>query len=117
VQKGASNNPTCTVFPFCGGAAIFHNNKVAMPLQLRTHVARWCHEMSCHPGERRKEETMRQRLTWPGLKSDALKCVKKCPNCQKGKEQKKKYGHMPPKLDELQPWEHLCVDMISKQLL
>jgi hypothetical protein len=72
------------------------------------------HKMSCHPGERRTEETVRQHLlTWPGLKTDMLKCVKKCPNCQKGKKQKKKHGHMPPKLAESQPWEHPCVDMIG----
>ena len=29
------------------------------------------------------------------------------------KKQKKKYGHLPPKLAESQPWEHLCVDMIG----
>jgi hypothetical protein len=113
VQKAASDDPACAISPFRGGAAICHNDKVAMPLQLRTHVVKWWHEMSCHPGERRTEETMHQHLTWPGLKMDVLKCVKKCPNCQKGKKQKKKHGHAPPKLTKSQPWEHSCVDMIG----
>jgi transposase InsO family protein len=69
--------------------------------------------MSCHPGERRTEETTHQHLTWPGLKTDALKCVKKCPNCRKAKKQKKKHGHVPPKVAESEPWEHSCVDMIG----
>jgi hypothetical protein len=112
-EKATSNDPACAVSPFHGGAAICHKDKVAMPLQLSTHVVKWNHEMSCHPGKRRAEETMRQHLMWPGLKTDALNCVKKCPNCQKGKKQKKKHGHMPRKLAESQPWEHLCVDMIG----
>jgi hypothetical protein len=41
---------------------ICHNDKVATPLQLRTHVVKWHHKMSCHPGERRAKETMRQHL-------------------------------------------------------
>jgi hypothetical protein len=67
-QKAASDDPAHSISPFRGGAAICHNNKAATPLQLRTQVAKQCHEMSCHPGERRTEETMRQHLTWPGLK-------------------------------------------------
>jgi hypothetical protein len=86
---------------------------MATPLPLRTHVAQWHHDMSCHPGERRTEETTRQHLTWPGLKTDVLKHVKKCPNCQKAKKQKKKRGHVPPKIAESQPWERSCVDMIG----
>jgi hypothetical protein len=112
-QKAASDDPTCAISPFRGGAAICHNDKKVTPLPLRTHAVQWCHEMSCHPGERRTEETMRQHLTWPGLKTDALKQVKKCPNCQKAKKQKKKHGHVPPKIAESQPWEQSCVDMIG----
>ena len=92
---------------------ICHNGKVVIPIQLRPHVVNWYHEMICHPSKKRTEETIRQHLTWPGFKTDILKCVKKCPNCQKGKKQKKKYGHVPPKLAESQPWEHLCIDMIG----
>jgi hypothetical protein len=113
VQKAASDDPLHAISPFRGGAVIRHNHKMVMPLPLRTHAVQWCHKMSCHPGERRTEETMRQHLTWPGLKTDVLKCVKKCPNCQKAKKQKKKHGHVPPKIAESQPWERSCVDMIG----
>jgi hypothetical protein len=70
-------------------------------------VIEWYHVMLCHPGEKPTEETIRQHLTWSGLKTDVLK-LKKCTNCQKGKKQKKKDGHIPPKIAESQPWEHLC---------
>ena len=39
--------------------------------------------------------------------------VKHCKVCQKNKKQRKKYGHLPPKEAEAQPWEKLCVDMIG----
>jgi hypothetical protein len=113
LHKAESDDPTYTISPFRGGAVICHNKKIVIPLPLRTHVVKWYHEMLCHPGEKRTEETIRQHLTWTGLKTDVLKCIKKCTNCQKGKKQKKKYGHVPPKLAESQPWEHLCVDMIG----
>jgi hypothetical protein len=113
VQKAATDDPAHTISPFRGGAVICHNNKTVTPIPLRTHAVQWCQRMSCHPGERRAEETMGQHLTWPGLKTDMLKCVNKCPNCQKAKKQKKKHGHVPPKFAESQPWEHSCVDMIG----
>ncbi len=50
-------------------------------------------------------------------RTDVLKHVKKCPNCQKAKKQKKKYGHVPPKIAESQPWEHLCAYMIGSYQL
>jgi hypothetical protein len=59
VRKAASNDPAHAVSPFRGGAVICHNGKVATPLQLRTHMVKWCCEMSCHPGTRGAEETMR----------------------------------------------------------
>ncbi len=40
-------------------------------------------------------------------KSRCYKNLQKCPNCQKSKKQKKKYGQLPPKIAESQPWEHL----------
>jgi hypothetical protein len=57
-QKAASDDPAHSISPFRGGAVICHNDKVVTPLQLRTHVVKWHHEMLCHPGERRTEEAM-----------------------------------------------------------
>ncbi len=39
-------------------------------------------------------------------------CVK-CQTCQKTKRSTKKYGHLPPKEAETQPWDKLCVDLIG----
>ena len=38
---------------------------------------------------------------------------KSCPLCQKTKRRQKKYGWLPPKIAEAQPWNRLCVDLIG----
>jgi hypothetical protein len=89
-QKAASDDPAHdAISPFRGGAVICHNNKTVMPLQLRIHVVQWHHKMSCHPGERRTEETTRQHLTWLGLKPDTVKCVKKVQIARKERSKRK----------------------------
>jgi hypothetical protein len=39
--------------------------------------------------------------------------VKECSTCQKNKKQKKKYGELPKKEAEAEPWDKLCVDLIG----
>jgi hypothetical protein len=37
----------------------------------------------------------------------------KCHSCQKNKKSTKKYGHLPPKEAQANPWDILCVDLIG----
>jgi hypothetical protein len=53
-EKAASDDPACAISPFRGGAVICHNNKVATPLQLRTHVVKWHHKIIPAKEVRRK---------------------------------------------------------------
>jgi hypothetical protein len=63
VKKAESTDPTYSISPFCRGAVICHNHKVVIPMQLRTHMVKWYHEMLwCHPSKRRTEETICQHL-------------------------------------------------------
>ena len=39
--------------------------------------------------------------------------IKTCPTCQKTKRSYQKYGHLPEKVAESQPWEKVCVDLIG----
>jgi len=41
------------------------------------------------------------------------KICQQCPTCQKTKKSSKKYGHLPEKIAEANPWEKLCVDLIG----
>ena len=39
--------------------------------------------------------------------------MKTCERCQKGKSAKRKYGHLPPKIAVLEPWDQVCVNLIG----
>ncbi|MGH3056092.1 MAG: integrase, partial [Gaiellaceae bacterium] len=69
--------------------------------------------MLCHPGRDRTEQSIRCVLTWPGLSSEVEKHVQSCTQCQLFKKQRKKYGHLPPKVAESLPWAWTCVDLVG----
>ena len=39
--------------------------------------------------------------------------IKHCHVCQVNKKQTKKYGHLPAKEADIEPWDKLCVDLIG----
>jgi len=39
--------------------------------------------------------------------------VKACPACQRQKRKQKKYGLLPPKVAEAEPWDKMCIDLIG----
>ena len=99
---------------FCGGEEVIcHQDKIYIPAPLQARITEWYHIMLCHSGATRTEATIRQHLTWPGLRNHVQTCVQTCDVCQRYKKQKKHYGHLPAKDAEAQPWETLCVDMIG----
>ena len=59
------------------------------------------------------ELTINQHLTWQGLQSSVHEVYQKCHTCQIAKTTKHKYGHMPEKSPEVNPWDVICVDMIG----
>jgi transposase InsO family protein len=52
-------------------------------------------------------------MTWPGLAQDVAKLCSSCPVCQLSKKERKKYGLLPPKQAEADPWVTVCVDLIG----
>ena len=96
-----------------GGDMFCYNNKIYVPQSLRKHIVEWYHTVLCHVGETRTEETIKQHMTWPGLREDVRKYIKTCDQCQRLKKSQKKYGHVPPKEAEVDPWEILQVDLIG----
>ena len=92
---------------------ITQNGKIYIPKSLRKQTVQWYHDTLRHCGETRLENTLRLHLTWPGLKTAVHNKCKTCHACQTCKRQRKKYGHLPPKEAESQPWEILCVDLIG----
>ncbi|MGH7974544.1 MAG: RNase H-like domain-containing protein, partial [bacterium] len=92
---------------------VWYQNKIYIPETLRQRTLHWYHDMLHHPGKRRTEKTIRSHLTWHGLTNDVLRHVKECSKCQLFKKQRKKYGHLPSKEAEWEPWRTLCVDLIG----
>jgi Integrase zinc binding domain len=61
----------------------------------------------------RSEQTIRNTMTWPGLTQDVERFCSICPVCQLTKKESKKYGLMPPKTAESDPWVMVCVDLVG----
>ena len=93
--------------------AATENGKNYVPRSLRKHVLEWYHTYLMHPGANRTEESIKQHLYWPGLQDNCKALTKTCLTCQLSKKQQRKYGHLPVKAAETNPWEMLCVDLIG----
>jgi hypothetical protein len=52
-------------------------------------------------------------MTWPGLTQDVERLCSTCPVCQLTKQERKKYGLLPPKTEESDPWVMICVDLVG----
>ena len=101
---------------FCGGGKkrelIGHNDKIVIPASLQKRLE-WYQTILCHPGETKTEQTIRKHFTWKNLRQQAAHVCGRCHTCQITKCAKKKYGHLPIKEVEAEPWEKLCVNLIG----
>lgn len=88
-----------------------------MPKVIQKRIVQWYHDILCHPGTTRTEETIKQHFYWKNLRNDVHNICSTCKICQFNKNQRKKYGHLPEKQAEATPWETLCVDLIGPYTL
>jgi len=113
----AKLNPKYTLKTFRGGGKertlICKENKICIPEPLQKRITRWYHEQLCHPGENRTEQTIRNHFTWKNLRETVHQVCGKCHTCQITKKTYIKYGKLPEKEAEAEPWEKLCVDLIG----
>ena len=77
----------------------------------------WYHHYLSHPGINRTNETIGQHLWWPKMRMQITTSVRSCAICQRNKKQRKKYGHLPKKTAETNPWDVLSVDIIGPYTL
>lgn len=92
---------------------ICYKDKIVIPNDLQKRMVQWYHDTLCHPGMTRTEQTIRQHFWWKTLREDVQQLCSTCDVCQKTKVTHTKYGHLPEKDAECEPWERLCVDMIG----
>ena len=93
------------------------NGKLVIPKTLQLRCIAWYHHWLQHPGHTRLEETIRETMTWNGMRDQIRKHVKQCHQCQINKKKQQKYGKLPTKIVETIPWETLCVDLIGPYTL
>jgi hypothetical protein len=92
---------------------VSHNDRIVVPTSLRRKRVNWYHNQLCHPGINRTEQTIRQQFTWPRLSKHVQEACSRYDTCQLTKKAKKKYGKLPAKEAEIEPWDVLCVDLIG----
>ena len=92
---------------------IVRNDKIVIPKSLQRSTVEWYHEYLCHPGETRTEQTISLHFWWKNLRSTVHDVCTKCYTCQTTKKRTKKYGHLPEKTAESDPWDVLCIDLIG----
>jgi len=61
----------------------------------------------------RTEQTIKQHFWWNNLARDVAIHCGSCDICQCTKRTYSKYGHLPEKVADTDPWDKLCVDMIG----
>jgi hypothetical protein len=91
------------------------NNKLVVPRKLQERILAWYHLYLRHPGATRMYKTMEIGFWWKTMRQDVEHTVRTCPQCQKNKKVRKKYGKLPPKQAETEskPWERVNVDLIG----
>jgi Integrase zinc binding domain len=100
----------------CGGKQrdlILRKGKIVIPKSLQGSTVEWYHEYLCHPGENCMEQTIRQHFWWENMQDTVHDVCKGWFTCQTTKKQAKKYGHLPKKTAEAEPWDVLCIDLIG----
>ena len=102
---------------FHGGGKSFSlitkDKKIVIPKSLQEAAVLWYHLYLVHAGETRTEQTIRLHYWWNNLRDTVHNICKKCHTCQTTKKSKLKYGHLPVKAAEADPWEILSYDLIG----
>jgi len=92
---------------------ILEDGRIFVPDSCRAGLVAWYHHWLLHPGADRLRNTIKTTFTWPGMRSDIENHVKTCHKCQMAKKSMIKYGKLPPKDAEIDPWHSVQVDCIG----
>lgn len=96
---------------------IHYNQRIYVPQQLQERILEWYHHYLVHPGQAHMEATIYQNSTWPSLTSQVRQFCKTWHCCQMSNKQHKKYGHLPPKVAEMQQWTRVNVDLVRMYII
>jgi hypothetical protein len=97
-----------------GVELITRHKLIVIPKTLQNRIVAWYHHYLAHPGMTRLEATLRETMTWHNMRKDILSHVRTCPQCQKYKKVRPKYGKLPEKkAEDAKPWKRVDLDMIG----
>ena len=93
---------------------ITYEDRIYVPQKLQKRTLEWYHHFLNHPGGDRLYKTLNRVCYWKGMASQATSFCRRCPECQKHKPRKRKYGHLPPRnVGPLIPWNTVHTDLIG----
>ena len=113
LRRLVNHDPNYQKLEVEGETLVHYRNRIYIPEQLRSRTMNWYHEYLVHPGKVRMLETMANIMYWPKMAEHVDRFVKSCHKCQIAKKNRKKYGHLPPKVAEVEPWRRVNVDLIG----
>ena len=87
--------------------------KIVIPVSHINPVLEWFHRVLNHPGATRMYRTMGIHFYFPNMKSIVEDYCKTCDICQRIKGPFPKFGQLPMKSAESNPWEEVQVDLIG----
>jgi transposase InsO family protein len=97
-----------------GAKLVTYKRLIVIPKSLQQRIVAWYHHYLAHPGMTRLEATLRETMTWPNMRKDIESHVRTCPQCQKYKKVRPKYGKLPEKqAEDAIPWKRVDLDMIG----
>ena len=90
--------------------------RIEVPLKLRTHVLKLCHDNMAHLGRLKTISALIRSAHWKGMHEDTRSYIGRCVNCKRRKVPKPARAGMSQRLYRLKPGELYCVDFLCKQL-
>ena len=82
-------------------------------VEMQDKMFKWYHHYLQHPGANHVIETCCDVMWWSNIRTHIVKLVKTCNRYQKGKSAKLEYGHLPPKIAIVIPWNQVCANLIG----
>ena len=92
---------------------IVREGRIVLPKSLQVPAVQWYHALLMHPGETRTELTLAQHFYWKGMRATVHDVCSRCETCQLTKDKHQKFGHLPEKEPDVDPWSTVCIDLIG----
>jgi hypothetical protein len=93
---------------------ITQHKLIVIPKTLQKRIVAWYHHYLAHPGMTKLEDTLQETMMWKNMRRDIESYVRTCPQCQKYKKVRPKYGKLLEKqAEDAIPWKRVDLDMIG----